>query len=141
MCTVGCTFSGKNAACKEAIDRGLAAEHAMDMLSDASRYVLSAGIVHVINMQHHFQGSQQSVTRFMSTPLQEVTRHLPNNAQYRSLLAKQWTDCTYLDLSPAKENLTDDSRRQFNTTAVEHAQQVGIVTYLHSCMQAVAILG
>jgi len=56
--------------------------------------------------------------------LQEVTRQLPKSAHYRSILSKQWTDCTYLDVSPAQEQLSDDSRRRFNITALEHAKQV-----------------
>ena len=56
--------------------------------------------------------------------LQEVVRQLPESAQYRSMLSKQWTDCTYLDVGPAHEKLTDDDRRQFNQTALEHARQV-----------------
>ena len=64
--------------------------------------------------------------------LQEVTKQLPKSAHYRSLLAKQWTDCTYLDVSPAQEKINDDSRRQFNTTAMEHAKEVSTVSYLSS---------
>ena len=56
--------------------------------------------------------------------MQRVTQQLPKSAHYRSMLSKQWTDCTYLDVSPAKEQLTDDSRRQFNITALEHAKEV-----------------
>lgn len=40
------------------------------------------------------------------------------------MLSKQWTDCTYLDVSPMKEKLTDDDRRHFNQTAMEHAREV-----------------
>ena len=40
------------------------------------------------------------------------------------MLSKQWTDCTYLDVSPTHEKLTDDMRRQFNQTAMEHAKEV-----------------
>lgn len=54
---------------------------------------------------------------------EEVTRQLPKSAHYRSILSKQWTDCTYLDVSPAQEQLSDDSRRHFNITALEHAKQ------------------
>lgn len=49
---------------------------------------------------------------------------MPKSAHYRAMLSKQWTDCTYLDVSPMQERLTDDERRQFNHTAMEHAQQV-----------------
>ena len=56
--------------------------------------------------------------------VQEVVRQLPTSAHYRSMLSKQWTDCTYLDVSPIHEKLTDDDRRQFNQTAMEHAKEV-----------------
>ena len=58
--------------------------------------------------------------------LQEVVKHMPNNAHYLALLAKQWTDCTYLDVGPAQEHLSDAQRREFNRTALTHAQQVNI---------------
>ncbi len=60
--------------------------------------------------------------------VQEVTRQLPKSAHHRSMLSKQWTDCTYLDVSPAQEQLTDDGRRQFNITAMEHAKEVCAAT-------------
>lgn len=78
--------------CQQAIEQGLAAEHAMDM--------------------------RKAVLCF-----EEVTKQLPKNAHYRSMLSKQWTDCTYLDVSPSNEQLTDDNRRQFNISAMEHAKE------------------
>lgn len=60
----------------------------------------------------------------MTRHLQEVVRQLPESAHHRSMLSKQWTDCTYLDVGPMQEQLTDDDRRQFNLTALEHAREV-----------------
>ena len=56
--------------------------------------------------------------------LQEVVQLLPKNAYYLALLAKQWTDCTYLDMGPVEEQLSDAQRREFNTTAAKYAKQV-----------------
>lgn len=56
--------------------------------------------------------------------LQEVTQLLPQDSHYLAMLAKQWTDCTYLDVGPAQEPLSDAQRREFNSIALTHAQQV-----------------
>ena len=71
-----------------------------------------------------------NASRLLAWHLQEVVRQMPKNAHYRSMLSKQWTDCTYLDVSPMQEKLSDRDRRHFNQTAMEHAREVMAVTPL-----------
>ena len=65
-----------------------------------------------------------SLSSLLSSRLQDVVRQMPKSAHYRSMLSKQWTDCTYLDVGPTQLKLTDDDRRHFNQTAMEHAREV-----------------
>lgn len=122
-----CRAQGPDAACKQKIAEGLAAEHALDM-----RKAVQCFMVCCCNW--HYQCNQRltpmhvwKILTFMGW-LQEVTRLLPQDAHYLAVLAKQWTDCTYLDVGPAQEHLSDAQRREFNSIALTHAQQVTITT-------------
>ncbi|KAL3158803.1 hypothetical protein ABBQ32_011530 [Trebouxia sp. C0010 RCD-2024] len=91
--------------------------------SPNSGRVTAAGAAHNEAIAHGYAAEHALDMRLAVRCFEEVVRQLPESAQYRSMLSKQWTDCTYLDVGPAHEKLTDDDRRQFNQTALEHARQ------------------